>query len=102
MKRYDFIIVGAGASGLSLACHLAAEPGLRDRSILLVERSLHEHGRKTWAFWEKAGTGMFFDDVAFHSWRRLLVANPKRTLALRSHPYIYKAIRSTDFYPYVH
>jgi lycopene beta-cyclase len=101
MKRYDFIIIGAGASGLSLACHLAESP-LRDRSILLVERSLREHERKTWAFWEKAGTQMPFDNVAFHSWRRLLVANPSRRLALRSQPYIYKAIHSTDFYPYAH
>jgi len=101
MKRYDFIIIGAGASGLSLARQLVASP-LRDRSILLVERSLHEHANKTWAFWQRAGTRMPFDDIAFHSWRRLLVASPSRTLALRSHPYIYKAIRSSDFYRYAH
>jgi lycopene beta-cyclase len=101
MKRYDFIILGAGASGLSLACHLAASP-LRDRSILLVDSSLHEHSRRTWAFWERAGSPMPFGGLAFHSWRRLLVATPGRTLALRSHPYIYKAIRSADFYHYAH
>lgn len=101
MKRYDFIIIGAGASGLSLACHLAASP-LRDHSILLVERSLREHATRTWAFWEKVGKRTPFDDIAFHSWRRLLVANPRRTLALRSRPYIYKAIRSTDFHRYAH
>jgi lycopene beta-cyclase len=101
MKRYDFIIVGAGASGLSLACHLAASP-LRDRSILLVEKSLREHANKTWAFWEKAGTPVPFSDIAFHSWRRLLVATPGRTLALGARPYVYKAIRSGDFYCYAH
>jgi lycopene beta-cyclase len=101
MKRYDFIIIGAGASGLSLACHLAAS-SLRDRSILLVERSLNEHANRTWAFWGKAGTRMPFEGVAFHSWDRLLVANPGRTLALRTQPYRYRAIRSSDFYRYAH
>ena len=101
MKRYDFIIIGAGASGLSLACHLAASP-LRDRSILLIERSLNQHDRKTWAFWEKTGTRMPFDGIAFHSWHRLLVANPRRTLTLLARPYCYKAIRSGDFYRYAH
>jgi lycopene beta-cyclase len=101
MKRYDFVIIGAGASGLSLACHLAACP-LRDRSILLVERSLREHANKTWAFWEKRGTPVPFGEIAFHSWDRLLVATPGRTLALRPRPYRYKAIRSSDFYRYAH
>jgi lycopene beta-cyclase len=105
MKRYDFIIIGAGASGLSLACHLAASP-LRDRSILIVDKSLHTHANKTWAFWEKAkhppGALMPFDGVALHSWRQLLVATPRRRLALHTGPYRYKAIRSEDFYPYAH
>lgn len=101
MKRYDFIIIGAGASGLSLACHLAASP-LRDRSILLIERSLHEHANRTWAFWERAGAPVPFGEVAFHSWRQLLVANSRRTLTLHTRPYRYKAIRSADFYRYAH
>jgi lycopene beta-cyclase len=105
MKRYDFIIIGAGASGLSLACHLAASP-LRDRSILLVERSLHEHPNRTWAFWERAGASLGgpvpCSDIAFHTWRRLLVATPGRTLALRTHPYRYRAIHSADFHQYAY
>jgi lycopene beta-cyclase len=101
MKQYDYIILGAGASGLSLACRLAESP-LHDRSILLVEKSLHEHERKTWAYWERAGAPLPFGDIAFHTWRRLLVATPTRTLALRTRPYRYKAIRSADFYRYAH
>lgn len=101
MKRYDFIIIGAGASGLSLACHLAASP-LHDRSILLVERSLHAHPNRTWAFWERVGSPLGgpvpCSDIAFHTWRRLLVATPGRTLALRTHPYRYRAIHSADFH----
>jgi lycopene beta-cyclase len=106
MKQYDFIIAGAGASGLSLACHMVGEPRLRGRSILIVDKSLHEHANKTWAYWEKAGctadARMPFDDIALHSWRRLLVATPRHRLARRTGPYRYKAIRSADFYPYAH
>jgi lycopene beta-cyclase len=102
LRQYDFIILGAGASGLSLACHLANEPRLRDRSILLIEKSLHSHARRTWAFWEKAGMPVPFSDVAFHTWDRLLVATPGSTLDLRTSPYRYKAIRSADFYRCAH
>jgi lycopene beta-cyclase len=105
MKRYDFIIAGAGASGLSLACHLVDSP-LRDRSILIVDKSLHDHANKTWAFWEKAGrppgARTAFDGLALHSWCQLLIANTRRRLALHTGPYTYKAIRSADFYPYAH
>ena len=101
MKRYDFIIIGAGASGLSLACHLAASP-LHDLSILIVERSLHEHPKRTWAFWEKSGAPVPFGEVALHSWDRLLVADSRRTLTLHTEPYRYKAVSSADFYRCAH
>ncbi len=105
MKRYDFIIAGAGASGLSLACHMVTGP-LRYRSILIVEKSLHDHASKTWAFWEKAGSPpggwTLFEGVTPHEWRQLLVATPRRRLALHTGPYCFKAIHSTDFYTCAH
>lgn len=98
MERYDLIIIGAGASGLSLACHLAASP-LRDRRILIVEQALQTPAPRTWAFWDTPATRLPFGELAFHSWSRLQVATPRRTLVLRPHPYRYHAIHSRDFYP---
>ena len=34
---YDYLIVGGGAAGLSLAYHIAREPGLADKKVLLIE-----------------------------------------------------------------
>ena len=70
MKSYDIIIVGGGASGLSLASHLARSP-LRDRSILIVEKDAKDKNDRTWCFW--ANQPSFFDDIVYRSWNQLQV-----------------------------
>ena len=35
--EYDYLIVGGGAAGLSLACHIAQEPRLANKKVLLIE-----------------------------------------------------------------
>ena len=72
VQRYDFILAGGGAAGRSLAYHLARSP-LRDRSILIVDRSLRARPDRTWAYWASAPGP--FDALACRSWRRLLVAH---------------------------
>ena len=57
MQRYDFILAGGGAAGRSLAYHLARSP-LRDRSILIVDRSLRARPDRTWAYWAAAKPGL--------------------------------------------
>jgi len=97
MKSYDIIIAGGGASGLSLASHLAHSP-LRDRSILIVDKDAKDQNDRTWCFWAKQPT--FFDDIAYRSWSQLQVLgkNFEKTLALLE--YRYKMIRGVDFYRY--
>jgi lycopene beta-cyclase len=48
--RWDAVIVGGGASGLSLACHLAAG-GWRERSVLIVDDGSRPLDDRAWAFW---------------------------------------------------
>jgi lycopene beta-cyclase len=95
MELYDFIIAGGGASGLSLAFHLARSP-LRGSSILIVDRAPQGHEHRTWCFWTDRPTP--FDAIVSRSWNRLLVATD-RTLQIRGlGPYQYKLIRGDDFY----
>jgi lycopene beta-cyclase len=53
MSQYDFVIVGAGFSGVMLARRLLADPGLTGPRILLVDRHLTGGGRTTFAVWSQ-------------------------------------------------
>jgi lycopene beta-cyclase len=95
MKPYDIIIVGGGASGLSLASHLARSP-LRDRSILLVEKDAKDHDDRTWCFWTNHPT--FFDDIVYRSWGQLQVLGDHFEKTLDLDAYRYNMMRGIDFY----
>ena len=97
MKSYDIIILGAGASGLSLASHLAHSP-LRDRSILIVEKDVKDKNDRTWCFWANQPT--FFDNIVYRSWSQLQVLGEHFEKTLDLHEYRYNMIRGIDFYSY--
>jgi lycopene beta-cyclase len=99
MKSYDIIIVGGGASGLSLATHLSHSP-LRDRSILIVEKDAKDHNDRTWCFWSNKPT--FFDDIVYRSWSQLQVLGDHFEKTLDLHEYHYDMIRGIDFYHFAH
>ena len=50
-KRYNYIIQGAGASGLWLAYWLQKEGLLTDKSLLIVECDAIKRNDRTWCFW---------------------------------------------------
>jgi lycopene beta-cyclase len=99
VKRYDYIIVGGGAAGLSLACRMARSP-LRERSILVVDRSLAARRSRTWAFWADRPT--LFDGAVCRSWRQLQVSSHLGSRLLDLGRYRYKVIRGADFYRFAH
>ena len=68
-ERFDYIVLGAGCSGLSLVMHLLSAPALQHKTILLVDRERKERNDRTWCFWEQ-GQG-FFEPVVSKSWEHL-------------------------------
>ncbi|RZK28105.1 MAG: FAD-dependent oxidoreductase, partial [Hymenobacter sp.] len=59
---YDYLLVGGGAAGLSLAYHLAQEPSLASKRVLLIEPEAKDQNDRTWSFWADAPTP--FDGLA--------------------------------------
>lgn len=98
MLEYDFIILGAGASGLSLAMRMMNSVQLADKKILIVDKERKIANDKTWCFWEKnAG---YFESIVHKKWDGLGFYGEKTELNLAIAPYSYKMIRSIDFYTY--
>ncbi|MCX8024172.1 MAG: lycopene cyclase family protein [Thermanaerothrix sp.] len=98
MKEYDYVILGAGAAGLSLAYHMMQSP-LRDRCILIVDREEKTRNDRTWCFWSRHPTP--FEPIYFHSWPRLSVIHWKEQLDLNLGGYVYRMIRGADYYRFI-
>lgn len=95
-SKYDFIIIGMGASGcLFLLELLKAFPHKR---VLLVDSSLKLESDKTWCFWEK-GSGDL-DEIVFHKWSfgKFDSQLSKNSQLFSLRPYQYKMIQSLDLY----
>jgi lycopene beta-cyclase len=99
-STYDYLLVGGGAAGLSLAYHLAQEPRLASQRILLIEPEAKNQNDRTWSYWsDEPG---LFDGLAEREWAKIAFRSPafERTFALST--YRYRTIRGLDFYQFVH
>ena len=52
MKEFDYIILGGGCAGLSLAYELDVNLKLKDKSLAIVESRSEYKRDKTWSFWK--------------------------------------------------
>jgi len=97
-KQFDFGIIGAGAAGLQLAMALSNDVFFKDKSILILDKVPKTENDKTWCFWEK-GEGQW-EEIVSNKWQKCLFADKKGEIELSLKPFVYKKIRSIDFYDY--
>jgi len=96
--RYRYIILGAGAAGLSL-CHALLERGVRD-PILILDRKAAFADDRTWCFWDVRPTP--FTHLVSHCWHRWDVFDGAGAAATQMSPSVgYACLRSRDFYAHV-
>ena len=96
--NFDYIIAGAGASGLNLAYALN-QAGLTAKRILLIERAHKALNDRTWCFWE-AGDNPF-ESIVYRKWDRLAFHGDHFDRVFTIAPYQYKLLRGIDFYQYM-
>ncbi|OGX87929.1 hypothetical protein BEN47_10160 [Hymenobacter lapidarius] len=99
MLEYDYLIVGGGAAGLSLAYHLAQEPRLAGKKVLLIEPDAKDQNDRTWSYW--SDTPMAFDGIAAHEWRQIAFRSPGFEKVIDLGAYRYRMIRGLDYYHFV-
>lgn len=99
MREYDYIVAGAGASGLSLIMHLIRSGKFDDKNILLVDNQEKVRNDRTWCFWEESPG--IFESIIYKSWKFLDIYSLKgQHIHQAIDPYTYKLIRGIDYYNY--
>ncbi|MBE9464062.1 lycopene cyclase family protein [Dyadobacter subterraneus] len=102
IKHYDIIICGAGMAGLSLVYRALREKVWITEKILIIDKDTKDKNDRTWCFWQKEGIQNEFEHIVYKRWKDLLFfSNKKEKINLDTGPYVYKMIRSIDFYKHV-
>lgn len=98
-KKYDFIILGSGLSGLLSAFRMANDTWFDDKSIVIIDKEIKNQNDRTWCFWEEPNGE--FDSILSKTWEKAFIGNHTFQQSFAMHPYLYKMIRSSDFYKLV-
>ncbi|OEK05280.1 lycopene cyclase family protein [Roseivirga misakiensis] len=98
MKQVEYIIAGAGASGLTLAYLLSANKDIK-KSILLIDRDDKTTNDRTWCFWEKEDN--LFEHLVHKTWPNVVFKGTGFSETFDVSPYQYKLIRGIDFYAFM-
>ncbi len=96
MKEFDYIIIGGGCAGLSLAYELEIHEKLKDKTLAIIEPREEYKKDKTWSFWKV--TPHNFDDCVKKSWKNFSINIPGETNYLECDKYPYQSIDSGLFY----
>mgnify|MGYP000539564976 CR=1 FL=1 len=95
-KLYDYIIVGAGASGLMTAYRMCSDTFFDDKNILLIDVEKKSKNDRTWCFWEDSEGE--WDGILTTSWKKIAFKSEDFFKDDNIAPYQYKMIKSIDFY----
>ena len=96
MKEFDYVIIGGGCAGLSLAYELEIHKKLESKTLAIVEPRPEYKKDKTWSFWRVASHN--FDDCVEKKWENFSINIPGKTRYLECVNYPYQAINSELFY----
>ena len=96
MKEFDYVIIGGGCAGLSLAYELEIHEKLKDKTLAIIEPRPEYKRDKTWSFWRV--TPHNFDDCVKKSWDNFSINVPGKTNYLECKSFPYQSIDSGMFY----
>ena len=96
MKEFDYIIIGGGCAGLSLAYELEVYDKLKDKTLAIIEPREDYKRDKTWSFWKVFSHN--FDDCVKKSWNNFTINTPNNTKYVDCEPTPYQTIDSGIFY----
>ena len=96
MKEFDYIIIGGGCAGLSLAYELEVNDKLKDKTLAVIEPRKEYKRDKTWSFWKVLDHN--FEDCVIKSWNNFTINTSERTHELVNTNFPYQSVDSGKFY----
>ena len=96
MKEFDYVIIGGGCAGLSLAYELEINNKLKDKTLAIIETREEYKRDKTWSFWKVFDHN--FEDCVIKSWDNFTINTSERFQELTNKNFPYQSIDSGKFY----
>jgi lycopene beta-cyclase len=96
MKEFDYVIIGGGCAGLSLAYELEINNKLKEKTLAIIEPRKKYKRDKTWSFWKVFDHN--FEDCVIKSWNNFTVNTSENSNELRTEKFPYQSIDSGKFY----
>ena len=96
MKEFDYVIIGGGCAGLSLAYELEINNKLKEKSLAIIENRNQYKRDKTWSFWKVFDHN--FEDCVIKSWNNFTINTTENFHELKSSEFQYQSIDSGKFY----
>lgn len=95
MKKYDYIILGGGCAGLSLAFYMKKK-GISGKKVLILEAEKKERNDRSWCFWSDQESDYGF--LLNKSWDRLSFGSEHFSYTEQLKNLSYHYIRGSEFY----
>ncbi len=96
MREFDYVIIGGGCAGLSLAYELEIHEKFKNKTLAIIEPRNDYIRDKTWSFWKVAAHN--FEDCVKHSWSNFSINIPNQTKYIECDNFPYESIDSGLFY----
>ena len=86
MNNYDFVIIGAGCSGLSLLYEMNKGDILKNKTCAVFDKRKHFVKDKIWSYWNTFEHS--FSDCLLNQWDKIIVkGNNEIILDCKDFPY---------------
>ena len=96
MREFDYIILGGGCAGLSLAYELDINDKIKNKKLAIVEIRDEYKRDKTWSFWKVCNHN--FEDCIIKSWNNFSINSKLGSYEVLNKDYPYQTIDSELFY----
>ncbi|WP_099340520.1 lycopene cyclase family protein [Candidatus Fonsibacter ubiquis] len=96
MKKFNYIIVGAGCSGLSLAYEMNVKNLFNDKTCAIIDKRKEFNRDKIWSYWNIYEHSFY--DCLINKWDKFCVKKNQNEIILDCENFQYQSIDSQKFY----